>query len=90
MAPSSDQASSTPTPTDPDLSLTPTPQSNQPLSATPIMNYHSPTPQAYEQQMENLEQLWSRLSLKHTPNEMVNYVRISVHSRMAMQWNQMT
>ena len=90
MAPSLDQVSSTPTPTDPDLSLTPTPQSNPPPSTIPIMNYHSPTPQAYEQEMENLEQLWSGLSLEHTLNEMVNYVHIPAHSQTAMQWNQMT
>ena len=77
-------------PTDLDLRLTSTPQSNPPLSATPIMNYHSSTPQAYEQEMENLEQLWSELSLEHTSNEMVSYVRILVYPRTAMQWNQMT
>ena len=40
--------------------------------------------------MENLEQLWSGLSLKHTLNETVSYVRIPVHPWTAMQWNQMT
>ena len=90
MAPSSNQASSTPTPTDPDLRLTPTSQNNPPLSATPTMNYHSPTPQTYEQEMETLEQLWSGLSLEHTLDETVSYVHILVHPRTAMQWNQMT
>ena len=90
MAPSSDQASSIPTPTDLDLSLTSTPQSNPPLLATPIINYHSSTSQAYEQEMENLKQLWSKLSLEHTFNKMVSYIRILVYPRMAMQWNQMT
>ena len=89
MAPSSDQVSSTPTPTDPNLSLTPTPQSNLPPLATPSMNYDSPTPQAYEQEMENLERLWRNLSLEHTLNETISYVCILVHPQMTMQWNQM-
>nr|POF08056.1 hypothetical protein CFP56_17780 [Quercus suber] len=70
MAPSSNQNSSTSTPTDPDLRLTPTPQSTPPLSATPTMPTHSPTLQNYDQEMANLEQIWNNLSLEHTHNEM--------------------
>lgn len=44
MAPSSDQQSSTPTPTDPDLHQTPSHQSSPSLPATPTMHTHSTTP----------------------------------------------
>ena len=37
-----------------------------------------------------LEQLWSELSLEHTLERTVSYVRIPVHPRTVMQWNQMT
>ena len=88
MAPSSNQASTTPNKTNPDLRLTLESPNSPPL--TPSLNNHSPTPQTYEQEMEMLEQLWSGLSLEHTFEGTVSYVRIPVHPRAAMQWNQMT
>ena len=88
MAPSSNQASTTPNKTNPDLRLTLESPNSPPL--TPSLNNHSPTPQTYEQEMEMLEQLWSGLSLEHTFEGTVSYVRIPVHPRTAMQWNQMT
>ena len=87
MAPSSDQASTSPTPTDPDLRLTPTPQDTPPFSNIPLMHNHSPPLQAYEQEMENLGKLWSGLSLEQTLEGIVSYVRIPVHPRIAMNWN---
>ena len=90
MAPSSDQASSSPTPTDPDLCLTPTLQGNPYHSTIPHLNNQPPPHQAYEQEMENLEKLWSGLSLEQTLDGTVSYVRIPVHPRTAMNWNQVT
>ena len=90
MAPSSDQNSSTPTPTDPDLWHTPSPQSNSTLPATHSMNSHSPTPQTQTQEMAKLEQIWSGLSLGRSEDETVSYVLIPVLPRMALAWNQMT
>ena len=88
MGPSLNQASTTPTITDPDLRRTPESPHSPPH--TPTLNTHSPTPRSFEQEMEMLEQLWSGLSLEHTLEGTVSYVRIPVHPRTAMQWNQMT
>ena len=55
MAPSSDQASTTPNMTDPDLQ--PMMASPHSPSHTPTLNTPSPTPQSYQQEMEMLEQL---------------------------------
>ena len=74
--------------TDPDLRRTPESPHSPPH--TPTLNTHSPTPRSFEQEMEMLEQLWSGLSLEHTLEGTVSYVRIPVHPRTAMQWNQMT
>ena len=90
MAPSSDQSSSTPTPIDPDLQATPIHPNNPNLPPTLIMNSH--TPNLYEQarEMEAFEQIWSGLSLERSEDETVSYVRISVHPRTTMAWNQVT
>ena len=90
IAPSLNQASTTPIMTNPDLRLTLESPHNLPL--TPTLNNHSPTPppQPSEQEMEMLEQLWSGLSLEHTLEGTVSYVCIPVHPWIAMQWNQMT
>ena len=90
MAPSSDQASTSPTPTNPDLRLTQTLQDTPPISTIPLLNNHPPLLQAYKQEMENLEKLWSGLSLEQTLDGTVSYVRIPVHPRTAMNWNQVT
>ena len=90
MTPSSDQSSSTPTPIDPDMRLTPTPQSTPTLPATPTMNTHSTTPQDQAQEMVNLKQIWSGVSFKRSNDEIVSYVRIQVHPRTALAWNQVT
>ena len=90
MTPSSDQSSSTPTPIDPDMHLTPTPQSTPTLPATPTMNTHSTNPQDQAQEMVNLKQIWSGVSFKRSNNETVSYVRIQVHPRTALAWNQVT
>ena len=74
--------------TDPDLQHTP--DSPHSPSLIPILNTQSPTPQSSQQEMEMLEQRWSGLSLEHTLEGTVSYVRILVHPQAAMQWNQMT
>ena len=72
----------------------PKPTTHFGLTTQPIPHSHfehqSSTPQSSQQEMEMLEQLWSGLSLKHTLKGTVSYVRIPVHPRTAMQWNQMT
>ena len=88
MAPSSDQHSSTATPTDPDLRQSPTPQSFPHLPTTPTMNSQAPSLQDHDLMMTNLEQVWSRLSLEHSHDKMVSFVRIPVHPQTAMVWNQ--
>ena len=90
MAPSSDQASTSPTPTNPDLRLTQTLQDTPPILTIPLLNNHPPLLQAYKQEMENLEKLWSGLSLEQTLDGTVSYVRIPVHPQTAMNWNQAT
>ena len=90
MAPSSDQNSSTPTPTDPDLQATPTYQNNPNLPPTPTLNSHTPNLHDQAQDMEELKQIWSGLSLERFEEETVSYVRIPVHPRTAMAWNQVT
>ena len=40
--------------------------------------------------MEELEQIWSSLSLEHLQEETVSFVRIPVHPRTAMVWNQVS
>ena len=57
MAPSSDQLSSTATPTDPNLHLSTTPQSNSHLPTIPTMNSHTPSPPAHTQEMVDVEQI---------------------------------
>ena len=90
MAPLSDQISSTPTPTDLDLQATPTHPSNLNLPPTPTMNSHTPNLHEQAREMEALEQIWSGLSLECSKDETVSYVRIPVHPRTAMAWNQVT
>ena len=90
MAPSSDQNSSTHTPTDPDLQATPTHQNNPNLQPTPTMNSHTPNLHNQAREMEELEQIWSGLSLERFEEETVSYVRILVHPQTAMAWNQVT
>ena len=90
MAPSSDQNSTTPTPTDPDLQYTSTPHSYPPLPNTPSLSTHSSNPHNHDQQMELLEQIWSGLSFSCSNDKMVSYVRIPVHPCAAMVWNQVT
>nr|POE98132.1 hypothetical protein CFP56_67121 [Quercus suber] len=50
----------------------------------------SPPPNDQAPVMENLKQIWSRLYLENSNKENVSYVRIPVHPRVAMSWNQMT
>ena len=90
MAPFSDQNSMTPTPTNPDLQHTSTSHFYPPLPNTPSMSTHSSNPHDHAQQMELLEQIWSGLSLSRSNDETVSYVRIPVHPRVAMVWNQVT
>ena len=87
MAPSSDQSSSIPTPTDPDLQATPIHPSNPNLPPTPTINSHIPNLHEQAREMEALEQIWSVLSLGRSEDETVSYVRILVHPRTAMAWN---
>ena len=84
MASSSDQTSPTTTPTDPDLHLSTTPQSNPHMAAPLTMSSHTHPPPTHAQAMEELEQIWSSLSLEHSQNETVSFVRIPVHPRTAM------
>ena len=86
MTPSSDQLSSTATPTNPDMRQSPTPYN----SANPNMTNQAPPLQAHELMMANLEQVWSSLSLEHSQDELVSFVRIPVHPRTAMVWNQVS
>ena len=58
--------------------------------ANPTMNNQAPPSQAHELMMANLEQVWSSLSLEHSQDELVSFVRISVHPRTAMVWNQVS
>ena len=90
MAPSSNQLSSTATPTDPNLHLSTTPQSNSHLPAIPTMNSHTPSPPAHTQEMVDLEQIWSGLSLEHLHDETMSFFRIPVHPQTAMLWNQVS
>ena len=62
--------------------------SNFHMAAPPTMNSHTPSPPAHAQKMADLEQIWSGLSLEHLHNETVSFIRISVHPRTAMVWNQ--
>ncbi|KAK7856496.1 hypothetical protein CFP56_023104 [Quercus suber] len=54
------------------------------------IHMQSPPPNDQALVMENLEQIWSRLYLENSNKENVSYVRIPVHPRVAMSWNQMT
>ena len=90
MTPSSDQSFSTPAPIDPDLHLTPTPLST---SDSPCHSHHEHPfnyPQDQAQEMVNLKQIWSGVSFEHSNDETVSYVRIQVHPRTALAWNQVT
>ena len=89
-APSSDQISLTPTQTDPDLHLTPTHHNLPHLPTTPNMNTPSSFPHDQAQEMANLEQIWSSLSLGRSNDETVTYVWIPVHPQTALAWNQVT
>lgn len=90
MAPSSDQNSMTSTPTDPDLHFTPSHLgSPSHLPYNPMQMQLSP-PHDQSFPMENLEQLWSRLSIENTNNENMSYVRIPVHPRATIARKQMT
>ena len=40
--------------------------------------------------MADLKQIWSGLSLEHLHDETVSFVRIPVHPRIAMVWNQVS
>ena len=53
------------------------------------MNSHTPNLHEQAREMEALEQIWSGLSLEHS-KETVSYVRIPVHPRTTMAWNQVT
>ena len=68
----------------------PTPQNSPHTPANPTMNNQAPPSQAHELMMANLEQVWSSLSLEHSQDELVSFVRISVHPRTAMVWNQVS
>ena len=74
MPPSSDHSSTTPTQTDPDLHLTPTHHNLPPLPATPNMNTPSSFPHDQAQEMANLKQIWSSLSLGRSNDETVTYI----------------
>ena len=90
MVPSSDQTTPTTTPTDPDLHLSTTPQSNPHMAAPLTMSSHNHSPPTHAQAMEELEQIWSSLSLEHLQNETVSFVRIPIHLWTAMVWNQVS
>ena len=90
MAPSSDQDSTTPTPTN----------SNLQLSLLPIQSPHHPSlnpmpmqlslPHDHPLPLDHLNQLMSCLSIKTTNNKEVIYVRIPIHPRTLVAWNQIT
>nr|POE83261.1 hypothetical protein CFP56_65939 [Quercus suber] len=54
------------------------------------MNTHSSIPQDQAQEIVNLEQIGSGLSLGRSNDETVSYVQILVHPRTALAWNQVT
>ena len=90
MALSSDQDSTTPTPTDSDLQLTLSPMVSphhpflNPMPMQLSLPHNQPLP------LDHLNQLMSCLSIKTTNNKEVTYVRIPIHSRTLVAWNQMT
>ena len=90
MAPSSNQLSSTATPTDSNLHLSTTPQSNSHMAAPSTMNSNTPSPPTHAQEMADLEQIWSGLSLEHLHDETVSFVWIPIHPQTAMVWNQVS
>lgn len=90
MVPSTDQQSSTPTPTDPDLQFTPLHPSNPSHSPQTSMHMQNQFPHDLLLEMNNLKQLWGRLSLEHNTNENASYVHISMHTRVAIAWNLIT
>ena len=90
MAPSSDQNLSSPTPTDPDLLTTPILRHSPNLPPNPNVSSQAPNSHGQTREMTALEQIWSGLSLGRSDDETVSYVRIPVHPRVAMAWNQAT
>lgn len=90
MALSSDQQSTTPTPTDPDLHFTPTHIGGPSHPPHNSMYRQNSLPHDRTLVMENLEQLWSHLSIGNTNEENVSYVCIPVDPRAAIAWNQLT
>ena len=54
------------------------------------MNSHTPSPLTHAQEMADLEQIWSGLSLEHLHDETMSFVRIPVHPRTTMLWNQVS
>ena len=90
MALSSDQPSSTVTLTNFDLHLSTTPQSNSHMAAPPTMNSHTHSPPTHAQEMADLEQIWSGLSLEHLHEETVSFFWIPIHPQTTMVWNQVS
>ena len=54
------------------------------------MNSQALSLQDHEHTMANLEQIWSGLSLEHSHDETMSFVRISIHPRTALVWNQVS
>ena len=90
MASSSNQDSTTPTPTDPNLQLSRSPMgSPHHLSLNPMPMQLSP-PHNHPLPLDHLNQLMSCLSIKTANNEEVTYVRILIYPWTLVAWNQMT
>ena len=90
MAPSSDENSTTPTPTDPDLQLSLSPMGSPHHPSLSPMPIQLSPPHNHPLLLDHLNQLMSCLSIKTTNNEEVTYVRIPIHPRTLVAWNQMT
>ena len=90
MAPSSDENSTTPTPTDPDLQLSLSPMGSPHHPSLSPMPIQLSPPHNHPLPLDHLNQLMSCLSIKTTNNEEVTYVRIPIHPRTLVAWNQMT
>ena len=90
MAPSSDQDSMTPTPTDPNLQLSLSPMGSPYHPSLNPMPMQLSLPHDHPLPLDHLNQLMSCLSIKTTNNEEVTYVQIPIHPQTLVAWNQIT
>ena len=80
----------TPTPIDPDLQLSLSPMGSPHHPSLNPMPMQLSLPHDHPLPLDHLNQLMSCLSIKTTNNEEVTYVRIPIHPRTLVAWNQMT